>query len=494
MLCLMTTAVVLPFLPTASPVAPAGALDPALAGQQEVLACLAPHRFIHGNLLPNGRAVLSAGSGSNATATDPAKWYSATTVPGTCDYKTIQVPYDVFCSISSNLPNGNVLSAGGNRTYETPDLYYTGDPGSAVFDWQTETWGPVIRMPGEFAGRWYPTGTKLLDGNIYVVAGLDERAFHNKDAIEFDWQTSTWSTKPYQLRWPLYPKNFYLGGDSVFFSGGRLGGYAMTPRFVNVETGAQKAVTGLRNIGNRDQGAALLLYPAQNKRILVMGGGNEGAKTVTNMADVIDLKAATPKFVPAANMPVAASQFVATNLPNGTVYAAGGTTVISKTSVQWAGLYDPATNTWKQAAVPTVKRGYHTFALLNDEGDVVVYTTNNRGVAFDRKVEVYHPPYRFNAKRPTVSNVPAEMTRGGTAGITVANASTIKQIVLDHPNAITHTTDVDQRMINVPYTRDGTAVTLQIPGDEGLVLPGWYRIWVVDGRGGVSKAVWTHIG
>ena len=78
---------------------------------------------------------------------------------------------------------------------------------------------------------------------------------------------------------------------------------------------AADAGPGLRNIANRDQGAALLLYPAQNKRILVMGGGNEGSKTVTNMADVIDLRAAHPSFVPAANMPVAASQFVATNLP-----------------------------------------------------------------------------------------------------------------------------------------------------------------------------------
>ena len=58
---------------------------------------------------------------------------------GTCDYKTITVPYDVFCSITSNLPNGNVLSAGGNLAYETPERYYTGEPSSAVFDWQTET-------------------------------------------------------------------------------------------------------------------------------------------------------------------------------------------------------------------------------------------------------------------------------------------------------------------------------------------------------------------
>ena len=149
-----------------------------------------------------------------------------------------------------------MLSAGGNLAYETPERYYTGEPSSAVFDWQTETWGPVIRMPGEFAGRWYPTGTKLLDGDIYVVDGLDERAYHNRAAIRFDWVTSTLERRgPTRWRWPLYPKNFYLGGDSVFFSGGRLGGYAMTARFVNIETGAADGRSrDCATIANRDQG------------------------------------------------------------------------------------------------------------------------------------------------------------------------------------------------------------------------------------------------
>ena len=47
---------------------------------------------------------------------------------------------------------------------------------------------------------------------------VDERAYHNRAAIRFDWVTNTWSARR-TIRWPLYPKNFYLGGDSVFFSG-----------------------------------------------------------------------------------------------------------------------------------------------------------------------------------------------------------------------------------------------------------------------------------
>ena len=304
---------------------PAGAaLDPAVAGAQEVLACQAPYRFVHGSMLPNGRALLTAGSGANPDLTDPDEWFSATTVPGTCEYKTIRLPYDAFCGIQNLLPDGDVLSSGGNLAYPTETQGYAGEASASVFDWQTETWGPRSTMPGAYGGRWYPTGTNLSDGKVFVVAGLDQRARPNKTAVQYDPATGRWSAKPYSLEWPLYPKNFSFGGGSVFFSGSRFGSYQMTPRLVDIETGAQRAVPGLRDIANRNQSAALVLFPAQSKRIMVMGGGHQKNHTVTNLVDVVDLRAPSPKFVPAASMPVAAGQIVAANLPDGTVYAAGG--------------------------------------------------------------------------------------------------------------------------------------------------------------------------
>ena len=90
-------------------------------------------------MLPNGRAILSAGSGSNASATNPNKWYRRHHRARYLRLQDDHGPLRRLCSITSNLPNGNVLSAGGNA-YETPERYYTGEPSSAVFDWQTETW------------------------------------------------------------------------------------------------------------------------------------------------------------------------------------------------------------------------------------------------------------------------------------------------------------------------------------------------------------------
>ena len=64
------------------------------------------------------------------------------------------------------------------------------------------------------------------------------------------------------------------------------------------------------------------------------------------------------------------------------------------------------------------------------------------------------------------------MVKGQASTIDVRALRNIRSVILDHPNAITHTTDVDQRMINVPFTRTGNTLDLQIPGDSGLILPG----------------------
>jgi len=489
LLVMAVVAVGVPLLPGSA----TAALDPAVAGRQEVLTCLAPYRFIHGSLLPSGRALLTAGSAADPKATDPAKWMSSTTVPGSCEYHDIRLPYDAFCGIQNRLPDGNVLSSGGNLAYPNGTQGYAGEANSSVFDWRTETWGGLLRMPGEFGGRWYPTGTRLQDGDVYMVAGLDQRAVHSKIIVRYDSSTETWSQYPYTREWPLYPKNFFLGGDSIFYSGSRFGYSPKTPRLVRVDTGIETPVPGLRSIALRDDSAAVVLFPAQQKRVLVMGGGNRSSKTVTNLVDRVDLRATQPTFRPAASMPTAAGQIVATNLPDGTLYAAGGTRVLSRQPVQWAGIYHPSSDTWTQAAAPTVPRGYHTFALLNDEGDVVVYSTNNQEVRFDRRVEVFHPPYQFRSSRPVLTDLPSEVVRGGTTVATVTAARTIKRVVLDHPNVITHTADVDQRMIDVPFTRTGDRLELRIPSIDGIVLPGWHRIWVVDRAGAVSRAVWTHV-
>jgi hypothetical protein len=52
--------------------------------------------------------------------------------------------------------------------------------------------------------------------------------------------------------------------------------------------------------GNRDQCFSVLLPPAQDQKVMVLGGGGPGL--ATNHTDVIDLKAGAPHYVPGPNL------------------------------------------------------------------------------------------------------------------------------------------------------------------------------------------------
>lgn len=64
---------------------------------------------------------------------------------------------------------------------------------------------------------------------------------------------------------------------------------------------------------------------------------------------------------------------------------------------------------------------------------------------------------------------------------------------LMRPSAVTHTTDVEQRSIELDITRKGGAVTFEVPRDPALVPPGWYMLFVTDGQGTPSRAKWIHV-
>ena len=73
---------------------------------------------IHSTLLYNGDVLIMAGSGNNQT------WFNAGTFktllldPVTMKEKLIPTPWDLFCAGHIELPDGNILVAGGTARYE----------------------------------------------------------------------------------------------------------------------------------------------------------------------------------------------------------------------------------------------------------------------------------------------------------------------------------------------------------------------------------------
>jgi hypothetical protein len=91
------------------------------------------------------------------------------------------LPNDLFCSGHVQLPDGNVLFAGGTQNYY-PGEKFLGSRVANLFDWKTEQWRPAGIMTD---GHWYPSLVPLGDGRIMVISGLSSKFFSNSSWVEF---------------------------------------------------------------------------------------------------------------------------------------------------------------------------------------------------------------------------------------------------------------------------------------------------------------------
>jgi hypothetical protein len=133
----------------------------------------------------------------------------------------------------------------------------------------------------------------------------------------------------------------------------RLGGSGLMPGFLNPTNGAYAPLPGPAipasfNFGARDQGATVLLPPAQSQKIMVMGGGSPSI----NVVHIIDTDAASPAYVAAPAMLRNRIHVNSVILPDRTVVATGGSGEAENalTASTEAEIYDPATNTWTTGA------------------------------------------------------------------------------------------------------------------------------------------------
>ncbi|GAA3061709.1 hypothetical protein FHS39_001230 [Streptomyces olivoverticillatus] len=76
---------------------------------------------IHAALLHTGKVLLVAGSGNNAANFKAKSFRTVLWDPRTNTYKNIPTPKDLFCAGHTQLPDGNLLVAGGTQRYEKLD-------------------------------------------------------------------------------------------------------------------------------------------------------------------------------------------------------------------------------------------------------------------------------------------------------------------------------------------------------------------------------------
>jgi hypothetical protein len=259
------------------------------------------------------------------------------------------------------------------------------------------------------------------------------------------------------------------------------------------ESITEKVVPGLQDPAFGNQATSVLLPPAQDQKVMIIGGGS--GNTATNRVNIVDLKATNPTYVAAKPLNYARMHLSAVLLPDRTVFVCNGSKMNEdiRQSMLPAEIYNPATNTWTVVAKQNVPRVYHSVALLLPDGRVVTAGGNPNRTINELRLEIYSPAY-MSRSRPVIQSAPEVLTYGQQFTIQTPQAGNIKWVSLIKPMATTHSYDTEQRLVDVRInSRSSTSLNVTLATNRNIAVPGWYMLFISDNNGTPSVATWTRI-
>jgi hypothetical protein len=456
-------------------------------GKWQTLPYTMPINPVHAALLYNGKVLIASGSGNVAGNTN---FQAALWDPQAGTITTQPVAWDMFCNGMVVLPDGRPFVMGGTLQYDP----FHGELRTSTYDPATNIFTDQQSMAH---GRWYPTGTVLGDGRVMVFSGLNETGGTNT-SVEFYSTSSGWSAA-FSAPWtpPLYPRMHLLSNGNVFYSGSSTGS-----SFFNPATHTWTTNIAFTNYsGTRTYGSSVLLplTPANNytPKVMIMGGGNPS----TNTTEIIDLSATTPKWVYGPNMSKARIEMNATILPSGQVLALGGSLNDENTTTASldADLYDQGSGTFSPAGAEAYARLYHSVSLLLPDATVWVAGGNPQRGTYETHMEIYSPPYLFNADgtsatRPTIASTSSSvMGYGGAFQVQSPDAANISSVVLMRNGAVTHAFDMDQRYVGLSFTSGPGVLNITGPPNGNIAPPGYYMLFILNRAGVPSIATMAQV-
>ncbi|MFE1801942.1 galactose oxidase-like domain-containing protein [Streptomyces sp. NPDC059517] len=376
------------------------------------------------------------------------------------------------------------------------------------FDPTAEKYVPVEPMD---KARWYPTLVGLQDGKVLAVSGLDDVGVIDPGDNEiYDPRTKKWTPGPHRY-FPTYPALFLTKGGKLFYPASNAGyGPAELGRDAglwDLKTNKFQKVPGLSDADETETSTSLLLPPAQDQKVMILGGGGVGeSKKSTSRTAVVDLKKENPAFEDGPDLPQGTRYLNSVIMPDDSVFTSNGAKDYrgrGASNIHKAQFYDPKSNSFRTAASPKVGRNYHSEALLLPDGRIATFGSdplfddqqNTKLGHFEQRMEIFTPPalHKNGKSRPVLGDGPQEVDGEGRATFATRHPEKVVNARLMRPSAVTHTTDVEQRSIALELTRSKDSVTVAVPKDRTLVPPGWYMLFVSDADGTPSEAKWVQV-
>lgn len=521
---------------------------PEVIGKWEMLGVEFTNSATHAALLPTNKIFIFGGSSLDQDEFDHPTLPRAEILdmtspawqvhPLNCD----RVSCDLWCGGHTFLADGRLLFVGGTSYYPPrPDPFYGGLKKAFLFDSFTETWEQLDDMQ---VGRWYPTLIRLADDRVLALSGLEYRSPTEQPKTNilkilyelitkirdyivrvqevFDPRTKTWSPMKPERKLPLYPRLHLLPDGDVFYSGvfnthfftpGRYPSARWSP-----EAQAWTDVGGPHREKNREEGISVLLAlrpPDYKPEILIAGGGTHNLgrtlmsllhsigrdswsslfsffTEVQDTVEGIDLSTPDPRWKSMGSMNQRRVHANGVLLPDGKVLVVGGMSSYGHgadehTAVLEAEMYDPATDTWTLMATQQKPRLYHSTALLLPDGRVISLGSNPRSKAIEKSIEIFSPPYLFRGERPVIIECPEQIHYGQPLWLRVDQTQPIGQVVLMRPEALTHVTNTDQRLLELRFDVVSHE-KLEIQGPLAPAhMPGGYCLLFILNKNGVPS-------
>ncbi len=163
-------------------------------------------------------------------------------------------------------------------------------------------------------------------------------------------------------------------------------------------------------------------------------------------------------------------------------------------------LWDPLTGAWRLGPAQRENRAYHSTALLLPDGRVMsagdewhgAGGATGTGAAASDTVEIYEPPYLFKGPRPTIGSAPSTIKVGASFGVETPDTN-VSRAVLVAPGSVTHSVDMNQRLIPLALTPRTGCVDLAAPPNANAAPPGYYMLFLINDQGVPSVAKFVKL-
>ncbi|RHZ49398.1 putative galactose oxidase [Aspergillus thermomutatus] len=433
--------------------------------------------------------------------------------------EVFETKHDMFCPGTSMDIDGNIIVSGGADSGRT-----------SVYNGTAWVKGPSMAIP-----RGYHASTTLSDGRIFTIGGSwsgGDKVQKNGE-VYVPGENAKWERRPGAKVEPMMTDD-RLGAWRADNHGWLFGwkdasvfqaGPSKMMHWYNVDAKDHKGrvkgsvkEAGTRKEDHDSMSGSAVMYDATKGKILTFGGqrhydGSYGSKNahIITLGDPyqepqVEVAGKGPDGTGEGGMNYKRVFHTSVVLPNGKVFIAGGQSwgkPFHEGNISFTPeIYDPETDTFVKQSRNNIKRVYHSISMLLPDATVL----NGGGglcgncSANHYDAEIFTPPYLFTADGKKATRPQIIQVVNGGARATVGKVlrfqtdSEIKSAALVRLGTTTHTVNTDQRRVPLdlkPLSQNRYAARL--PDDAGIILPGWYMLFVMNGEGTPSEATMVKV-